>query len=132
MLATSLGIVAVLIWGFLAWDARRIDRDIERKHPKPQTPKTKLTWHEKKVRLEVKLKREHATTDFEDFLPYVAGIAPPAILYKYADFLGAVLGVPIGLLFWLLLKRWMERGRRSAAKDLARHLERNQDSGFFE
>lgn len=134
-LTFAFGIAAVLMWAIYAWDGRRIDQAIRRKYPKPVTqpePRHRLTWEEKRDKLELRLEREHKTTDEEDFIPYGAFFATPLGFHSWWGWLGAIIGIPVGMLLFLAIKAWMERDRRRAAKDLASHLRRHRGDAFFD
>lgn len=134
-LLAAVGIVGVLLWGLARWDERRMNHALKMKYPNRamgEQSNRLLTWDEKKSSLEETLKRSHATTDTQDFMPYVGVMVAMALGYRFLGWIGSLLAIPFGVAFFYLIRAWFNRGRAKAARALAEHLSQDRDKSYSE
>lgn len=120
-LLAAIGIVGALLWSLARWDERRMNRALKMKYPDQAMGEQShrlLTWDEKKSSLEEQLKRAHATTDTQDFIPYVGVMVAMALGYRFLGWIGSLLAIPFGVAVFYLIRAWFNRGRAKAARAL--------------
>ena len=134
ILIGAIGFFWFIAWFWGWWDERRMDREIQKKYPKPETstplPK-RISWEQKKISIEHDLKRAHKICNEYAWVPVACFLITETASFKlFEGLVGLLFGIPFGLVAYYIGKLWSMRGLARSGRALAEHLQSDRDVSY--